>query len=322
MDILLKVKASYNNLFDKINKGKGFSFFYNRGIDNYNKKSYSLAVKDFEIALKKDDVQPQVYYNLGLVYQKIENFDKAIEYYTKFITLVPEDYDAFYNLAFAYFAKDSFDKTIELLNKIFQLKKEPESVGVMAKAYIASNKYDAAISFADDFFDKENPDNLQLYFAVARVFEAQSQFGQEAMFIDKAIEMYTKLFDTDFGDKAALYLSLSLCYAKKKIWDDAIDFCKKALNINKKMFEANNQMGLIYFMTQNYEAAIKFYNSALKIKPKGDTKVYTNLAYAYETNGQFDKAVKIFDKLLCEFPDFPVSDEIENHVRILRTLAD
>ena len=81
-DLNKKIEAFKNKIGALVkNKGggKNFEYLYNHGIDLYNNKSYEKAITLFKQAIDTPDVQPQVYYNLGLSYQYIKSYENAIE---------------------------------------------------------------------------------------------------------------------------------------------------------------------------------------------------------------------------------------------------
>lgn len=303
---------------EKFLKGKKFEFFYNLGIDFYGKKDYENAVKYFKLAIEQQEVKPQVYYNLALTYQYMKDYDTAVSTYNKFLELVPDDYDGLYNLALTYQMKENLPKAIELFEKAIAIKKEEDVVKMLVSAYLAQNETQKAIDFAEELFTiPENGDKL--YYVVAKLFEGKNSFSKEFTFIDKAIEMYTKIVEKDPQNFEA-YLSISICYAKKGEWENSVNFCQKALDTNPKSYEANNQMGLVYYCFNDIKEAIKYYEIALKLNPNKEYKIYSNLGYAYEKVGQTGKAIKIFSQLVSKFPNCPAKDEIKNHLRILKSL--
>lgn len=303
---------------EKFLKGKKFEFFYNLGIDFYGKKDYENAVKYFKFAIEQQEVKPQVYYNLALTYQYMKDYDTAVSTYNKFLELVPEDYDGLYNLALTYQMKENHPKAIELFEKAVAIKKEEDGIKMLVSAYLNQNEVQKAIDFAEELFKlPENGDKL--YYVVAKIFECKNSFSKEFTFIDKAIEMYSKLVEKDAQNFEA-YLSISICYAKKGEWENSVTYCQKALDTNPKSYEANNQMGLVYYCFNDIKEAIKYYEIALKLNPSKDYKIYSNLGYAYEKVGQTGKAIKIFSQLVSKFPNCPAKDEIKNHLRILKSL--
>lgn len=319
MGILNKLKEYIEkNLSGYKSDGKNFEFFYNSGIDFYGKQEYEKAIKYFKLAIEQTEVKPQVYYNLGLSYQYMKDYDRAITTYNKFLELNPSDYDGLYNIALVYFMRENFPKAIEFFEKCVALKEDKDSIKALILAYLSNNESKKAVEFAEKILETmEN--GIDLYYEIAKVFENKNSFNKDFTYVDIAIEMYSKIVEKDPKYFDA-YLSISICYAKKGEWGKSVDFCEKALVANPKSYEANNQMGLVYYCCNEIKEAVKYYEVALKLKPEGDYKVYSNLGYAYEKIGQIDKAVKIFTQLVSKFHQCPAKDEIKNHLRILKAL--
>lgn len=313
-----KFNALKKFLDKKIWADRGFEFFYNSGVDFYSKKEYEKAIKYFQLAAEQKDVLPQVYYNLALSHQCIKNYDKAIVNYHKFLAVNPNDYDGLYNLGLTYYMKENYTKAIELFEKCLEMKKDEDGIKAIVVAYLCNNEMEKALNLAEELF--KVPDvGLKLYSTVAKTFENKNSFNKDFVFIDKAIEMYLKIisvYPKDFDS----YLSASICYAKKGEWENSVDFCKRAIEVNPKSYEANNQMGLIYYCCNEVKEAINYYEKAMGLHPDGDYKIYSNLGYAYEKIGEIDKAVNIFTRLVSKFPQIPAKDEIKNHLRVLKTL--
>lgn len=301
---------------DKLLSGKKFNFFYNKGIDFYSKKDYENAIKNFHSALEQKEIKPQVYYNLALTYQSMKNYDKAIVTYNKFLELNPQDYDGLYNLALVYYTKQDYINAVEYFHKCFSIQSEEDAAKMLTQSYLAQNKMQEALDFAEEI-SKIPEKGLNLYFAIAKVFENKNSFSKEFTFIDKALEIYSKILEIDpsFFDA---YLSISICYAKKGEWRESVNYCEKALETNPKSYEANNQMGLVYYCCDEIKEAVQYYETALKLNPNKDYKIYSNLGYAYEKLGKNSEAAKVFSQLVNKFPNCPARDEIKNHLRILK----
>lgn len=314
MNKLIKLKEY---LIKILTKKKTFEFYYNTGIDFFAKQDWENAIKFFKIALDQDDVKPQVYYNLALTYQSIKDYDRALTTYQKFLELNPIDYDGLYNIALVYFMMENFSKSIEFFEKCIEIRHDKDCIKSLILSYLSNHEIKTAVDFSQNIIENEQ-DGISLYYEIARVFENKNTLSKDFTLLDIAIGMYEKLIEKspDFMDA---YLSVSICYAKKGEYEKSVESCKKALEKNPKSYEANNQMGLVLYCRNDIRGAIEYYEEALKLKPTGDYKVYSNLAYAYEKIGKNDNAIKIFSQLLQKFPDFPAKNEIKNHLRILKT---
>lgn len=60
------------------------------------------AIEDFKAALEIDATHPIIYSNLGLVYRKLENFEKAIECYSKELEFSVETSKTINNRAYCF----------------------------------------------------------------------------------------------------------------------------------------------------------------------------------------------------------------------------
>lgn len=297
---------------------KTYEGYYNAGVDAYARQNYENALKYFMLAVEQEGVRPQVYYNLGLIYQRLKEYDKSISAYNKFLQANPKDYDGLYNIALTYFDKKDYQKAIEYFKKCVEMKNEDDVIKALVLAYLNNDEAQAAQQLAQNIFEtREN--GLDLYYEIAKIFESKNPTSKDFTLIDEAIDMYLSVIEKDAKYFDA-YLSVSICYAKRGEWEDSVEFCKKALKLNPDSYEANNQMGLVYYCCDEIKKAVIYYEIALKLKPTGDYKVYSNLAYAYEKMKQYDNAIKIFTQLLKKFPQFPAREEIKNHLRVLKTL--
>ncbi|MDD3435581.1 MAG: tetratricopeptide repeat protein [Candidatus Gastranaerophilales bacterium] len=295
---------------------KSFEKLYNAGIDAYKKQDYEKALEYFKLAVEHEDVKSQVFYNIALTYQCIKDYDRAIAIYNKFLELNPNDYDGLYNLGLAYYLKENYQKAIEIFERCVKIRKDEDGLKALILSYLSIEEIQKALNFAQTILETEL-NGCDLYFMMAKIFENKNSFNKDFTYVDIAIKMYSKIIEKTPNYYQA-YLAISICYAKKGEYTKSVEFCKKAVEKNPDSYEANNQMGLVYYCNEEIEQAVNYYEKALKLKPNGDYKVYSNLAYAYEKNGQNGDAIRIFSQLLDKFPDFPAKDEIKNHLRILK----
>ena len=296
-------------------KNNSFEKIYNKGIDFFNKKCYKESLECFKLAADKPDIQPQVFYNMALTYQYLEEYEKAKTIYKKFLNLRPNDYDGLYNLALIYYTENSYEKAITLFEKCIDIKRDEDGIKALTLAYIAKGMDAKATELATTLYNNNAP--IKLYYTIAKVFESRHYINSECNYLDKALKMYYNILVKNPSDFDVL-LSMSICYAKMGEWEHSVEYCKKAIAKNENSYDANNQMGLVYYCCNNIDESIKYYEKALKLKPNGDYKIYSNLAYAYEKNGEKKKAILLFKKLVTKFPQCPAIEEIKNHIRILK----
>ena len=316
MNKLMVLLENIKELKKKITLSKSFDKLYNLGIDYYQKKEYETAISYFKLALQKKKIKPQVYYNLALSYQHTKLLDLAVTSYKRFLELNPNDYDGMYNLGLIYYSQQKYDKALELFEKCFSIKKDEDGIRSLTLTYIALGNLQMVQELS---LAVENlPGNGEkLNYSIAKTLEDRNTSPKDFTYLDKAIEMYSKIIQKN-PNHFDSYLSVSICYAKKGDWGESVKFCLLALQKNPDSYEANNQMGFVHYCRNEAAQAIEYYEKAMKLKPEGDPKVYTNLAYAYEKNSETKKAIKLFEQFLNKFPEHPALEEIRNHIKALK----
>jgi len=78
----------------------------------YQSKHYE-ALEDFEQAASYDPENPEIWYSIGNVYMNLEDYQKAIDNYTKAIGLKEDYADAYYNRGLIKFYKGENDLACE-----------------------------------------------------------------------------------------------------------------------------------------------------------------------------------------------------------------
>jgi tetratricopeptide (TPR) repeat protein len=85
--------------------------------------------------------------NIGLIYDKQGDFDKAIDNFTKTIEINPNDADAYYNRGIAYGKKGEFDKAIVDFTKAIEINpKYADAYNNRGMAYRKKGELDKAIA--------------------------------------------------------------------------------------------------------------------------------------------------------------------------------
>ncbi|MGL5243592.1 MAG: tetratricopeptide repeat protein [Sarcina sp.] len=75
--------------------------YFSKGNELYNTKNYSEALDCYERAIENSECEYHSYYNAGVCYIKLKNYDKAIKMITKALEL-NKDSKYFFNLAYCY----------------------------------------------------------------------------------------------------------------------------------------------------------------------------------------------------------------------------
>jgi tetratricopeptide (TPR) repeat protein len=94
------------------------------GILFLKKGFYKEAKKAFESAIKADDRLTDAHRNLGTIYKKLGDPDRAIAQLTRALYLAPNNADYYLDLALAYLEKDMYDEAFIELKKAINLNED------------------------------------------------------------------------------------------------------------------------------------------------------------------------------------------------------
>lgn len=107
---------------------------------------YKLAIENLEISLKHDKNFVLAYDDIAVCYRQLNDFDKAIKYYTKSLEIYPEGDFALMNIGVIYSKKSDFKTAIEYYEKLIKFHpKNAEGYFGAGKNYFLINDYENAL---------------------------------------------------------------------------------------------------------------------------------------------------------------------------------
>ncbi|ETO02511.1 hypothetical protein RFI_34920, partial [Reticulomyxa filosa] len=158
----------------------------------------------------------------GDYYYNNEQYDKAIEYYEKELSIFKTNYKKiallYNNLGHFYF--NEYDKVIEYVKVIEYIEKALE----IRLDISGINRSDVAKSY----------DDLGNYYFYC------DQYNKSIENHEKALKIKLGIFGTNHSDVAMSYDSLGDCYNNNKQYDKAIGYHEKALKIRLNIFGTND----------------------------------------------------------------------------------
>lgn len=94
--------------------------YFNEGNKHYNQKDFKKAIEFYNAAIKNDENSICSYYNSGVCYIKLKNFDSAILMIEQAISMQKES-KYFFNLAYCYAMKEEVKKALIYFNMAWSL---------------------------------------------------------------------------------------------------------------------------------------------------------------------------------------------------------
>ena len=210
-----------------------------------------------------------------------------------------------------------------------------------AKVYIQQNNYDAAIEQAQLAIEQE-PDNAEAHFVLGNAYGMKSMFREmndaytkslglsdkHAEEIDHSrLKYWIDLFNTAVGeikqdqldeaaenfqlctelmpDKIDAYKNLAFVYSQAGNTEDAIEAYKKGLEVDPTDVEMKNFLGVLYYQSKQYDAAIEVLSQVLE-ESDPTTEAYKqalfNVAFSYDLKGEPEKAIQAYKNALEAVP--------------------
>lgn len=104
-------------------------------------------------------------------------------------------------------------------------------------------------------------------------------------------------------ENSIIYYNLGLCYYYLNQNSDAIKYFRGALEIKPDFYKAYT-IGRLYVESEDWEMAIEFLTTALKLKPNEITSI-NNLANCYAYSGRRKEAIELYKKAIKIKPKSP-----------------
>ncbi len=159
--------------------------------------------------------------------------------------------------------------------------------------------------------------------AESQMFMAEQYFAQDSFKVAlEGIDQYPgflAIIDDYKGTKAAnlAYYYAGVCYANLGQWDNAIDYLDKFKT--EDLYLGSTKYGLMgdaYMQLGDTENAIKYYKKSADEYPNHlTTPIYLKkLGLAYESLGQYKKALKAYEDIYYNYPASNEARTIEKYI--------
>ncbi|WOL03503.1 hypothetical protein Cni_G12223 [Canna indica] len=223
--------------------------------------------KYFE-AIKIDSHYAPAYYNLGVVYSEMLQYDLALSCYEKAVLARPLYAEAYCNMGVIYKNRGDLEAAIACYERCLTVSPNFE---------IAKNNMAIALT---DLGTKVKLDGD----------------------INQGVEYYKKALFYNWHYADAMY-NLGVAYGEMLKFDMAVVFYELALHFNPHCAEACNNLGVIYKDRDNLDKAVECYQMALSIKPNFSQSL-NNLGVVFTVQGKMDAAAIMIEKAIIANPTY------------------
>jgi len=269
--------------------------YINRGYARDSRNDFQGAIQDYTKAIELNPNYAVSYNDRGSVYSAKGDLKRAIKDYDKAIGLNPHYVDAFNNRGKAYSDEGDYDQAAMDIDKAIELNPAfADAYNNLGTVYSAKDSLENAVKDYDEAIA------LNPYYA-----EAYNNLGlacQSKGDIDRAITDYDRAIELK-PDLAEAYYNRGNCYSAKNSREVAVKDYQEAIVLNPNYAEAYNNLGLAHQDAGDLESAVKDFEKSIELKP-GLAEAYYNRGNYYLLKGDFAGALKDYDEAVVLRPGY------------------
>ncbi|MFH1530969.1 MAG: tetratricopeptide repeat protein [Pseudomonadota bacterium] len=255
-------------------------------ISLFSMMDYESAVTSFEEAITKDKAFLEAYFNLGMVYERTRQPEKALEVYQRALDANPESGTAkgYIGKVYLGMAKEKYDVGQDI---------EADNLTKRAKEL-----FDQVIVQDQDNSEANNA--LALYWLLRTEHEGDEANRLE--YLNRAEDFIENVLAVKPTDVVALN-TRGLIYMQRGEYTIAKwVFENKVLKLDNGSTEAHNNLGLAYYKLAETPKAVRHFRVAIQLN-ESNLSARLNLAAIYLNYLNYEKALEQYDYVLNARPD-------------------
>tara|TARA_Y100000992_G_scaffold288179_1_gene241658 strand:- start:730 stop:2712 length:1983 start_codon:yes stop_codon:yes gene_type:complete len=211
---------------------KNVKFLHLYGFIFFNLKNYDQAINFWTKAVTIDPKFVDGLNNLGNAFSKINRFDEAVKYLNRALKIKPDFFESYFTLSEIFYKQNKFQDSLLNLNQALKLKpKHLQTIKNKVQLLAQMNKKSELLNFLNEVIPY-HPQNTELYSEKAKVLLSM---GMKTQSINTYKTIY--MLDPDFPDVLGSLVSDKLSNCE---WDgiekDFVDI-KKKINEEKDVVD-------------------------------------------------------------------------------------
>ncbi len=293
---------------------------FQAGQDALTQGRLDEAERDFRQVLAANPQLGGAYANLGVVYMKRKQWEKALENLRTAERLLPQVAGIRLNIGLAYYRQNEFLKAIPPFESV--VRDQPDAVQprhLLGLCYFFTERWADAADMLEPLWAQESSQLAYLYVlsisahrshkkelderATAQLIKTGEGSPEFHLFMGKAhlnLEQYDMAL-ADFQAAAEanpkltfVHFNLGLAYLKKQDYEHARDEFLKDAAVEPDLALNYDELGDVYSLLQQDSDAEKSYREALRRDPRM-VNPYVGLAKIYQREAKYPQALKAID---------------------------
>lgn len=266
---------------------------YNSGLQYFNMHNYKSAITFFEAAVKKDPTFVYAYRVLISCHEQQGDLKISADLYEKVVLLSPSDKSVCYNLAMTYIDLKDYKKAVLNLKKALiidaaYVKASDKLKEIQEYLKKQAEKNNSEVITQSQIEENENSAENITYSAALHVYKEENYAGC----LVKLNNFRGQVHNPDF------YYLKAIAFQHLGERKNAILAYEQTLELDDRHFNANLNLGKVYYNDNNFEDAVHLFETAY-LRRKNDMKLLYDLAKAHFYAKEFKEAIPYFETFLA-----------------------
>ncbi len=265
-----------------------------RGIGARLIKDYVLAREELEKALKMEPRNTEALYELGVVYQEMDEPEKALNTFQTVLKLPSPPVEVYNRISNIRFQQDDRQGALDMLRQA--MASDPNNARLhyyLGNAYRKQKTDGKAIESYIRAIQLE-PDMAEPHFNLGMIYLTRKQLNDAILQFREVVRIRPEDYET--------YLFLGRAYRQSNQIEQAVAAIEEAISLKSDLLEARLLLGEIYLRQAEPERAIEQLTVVQTYNPK-DLRARELMGKAYAQAGQLVRAIETFQDIIAVAPE-------------------
>ncbi len=257
-------------------------------------KNYPQAREELEKALQMEPRNTKALFELGVVYQDIEETDKALSTFQTVLKLPAAPVEVYNRISNILFQQEDRQAAVDLLRQaVTQDPLNPKLQYYLGNAYRKQKTDGKAIESYIKAIQLDS-DMAEPHFNLGMIYLNRKQVNDAILQFREVVRIRPEDYET--------FLFLGRAYMRNGQIDQAVMVIEEAISLKSDFLEARLLLGEIYLRQAEPERAIDQLQVVQTYNPN-DLRARELMGKAYAQAGQLERAIETFQDIITVAPD-------------------
>ena len=248
---------------------------------------WTTAARFYKELLRSDESNVEYLQQLGSIYVRGGQDEKAIPYYEKIISLNPDNTQAMVSLGGIFRRLKRYEESVNILHNAQEKESNSPTINYnLGFTYKEMGDYDDAIDSFESVISR-NPDDVLAHNHLGSIYFTQKDY-------DKSISAYKHGLQVDQNHPILNY-NLARVYEETKNYPESVRCFEIALKTRPGWVEAIRDFSELLIKCQNTKKAQELVEQSIKLHPN-DVELLCILGRIYLNQFDFDNATNTFKR--------------------------